>query len=253
MSACQRGSLIFVLRPRVPLKGASLWKQKLPPPYLPCRLCFCACSFVLINSVSSSDGICPPHGCHIIPFQLISISNLTWKLPGVCLSVRTGFKREQNIEVGGKKERRTKSTKKKDVKKTSLTKRKKVKSRSRGGRTERQTRQRHQRSKTSNKVQPTVWVLVLTHPYLISKFILPGQLHTLFVQPLTESRSIYLSPLYLSDKSIQACIQACNSQLRRGSVSLNTKHTSMQWKEPLWSPLRNVNRTLESNFPIAVH
>lgn len=45
--------------------------------------------------------------------------------------------------------------------------------------------------------------------------------------PLTESRGIYLSPLYLSDKSIQACIQACNSQLRRGSVSLNTKHTSM--------------------------
>lgn len=42
---------------------------------------------------------------------------------------------------GRNKERRTKSTKKKDVKKTSLTKRKKVKSRSRGGRTERRGKQ----------------------------------------------------------------------------------------------------------------
>lgn len=140
---------------------------------------------------------------------------------------------------GRNKERRTKSTKKKDVKKTSLTKRKKVKSRSRGGRTERQTRQRHQRSKTSNKVQPTVWVLVLAHPYLISKFILPGQLHTLFVQPCwqrqvhSQKAAVFTSHLFIS--ATKASKHA-------------SKHATVSWEEEVWVWIQNAQACLEKNL-----
>lgn len=131
---------------------------------------------------------------------------------------------------GRNKERRTKSTKKKRREKDEFNEEEKSKKQK-----QRWTHREANKTKTlevKNKQQSPAHSLSVSPDTSLSDiqvYTPRTTSHTVCATmlaeagPLTESRSIYLSPLYLSDKSIQAC----NSQLRRGSVSLNTKHTSM--------------------------